>query len=129
MHQQRKTASAEKDCINQLLEAHQDVFQGVGILKGDQVQFHIDHSVPPGEVPGQAANQNEHKHVGGNKALRRIAHHVETIQEMRHFLKGATHYSEMDLSHRFNQIALQPDSCHISTFRIHEGLHVFKVFF
>ena len=35
----------------------------------------------------------------------------------------------MDLSHGFHQIALHPDSCYISTFRTHEGLHRFKVLF
>ena len=39
-----------------------------------------------------------------NKALKRTAHHMETIQEMRHLFKGATHYSEMNLSHGFHQI-------------------------
>ena len=64
-----------------------------------------------------------------NKALKRTAHHVETIQEIQHLLKGATRYSEMDLSHGFHQIALHPDSCYISTFRTHEGLNRFKVLF
>ena len=44
---------AEKECINQLLEAHQDVFQGTGLLKGDQVKFHIDHSVLSVAAPYQ----------------------------------------------------------------------------
>ena len=64
-----------------------------------------------------------------NKALKRTAHHTETIQEIRHLLKGATQYSKMDLSHGFHQIALHPDSHYISTFRTHEGLHRFKVLF
>ena len=64
-----------------------------------------------------------------NKALKRTAHHVKTIQEIRYLLKGATHYSKMNLSHGFHQIALHPDSRYISTFRTHEGLHGFKVLF
>ena len=34
-----------------------------------------------------------------NKALHRTKRHVETIQEIRHKLQGATRFSEMDMGH------------------------------
>jgi hypothetical protein len=64
-----------------------------------------------------------------NKALKRTKRHVETIQEMRHKLKGATRFSEMDMGHGFHQVALAEDSRSMSTFQTHEGLHRFKVLF
>jgi hypothetical protein len=64
-----------------------------------------------------------------NKALKRTKRHVETIQEMRHKLKGATRFSEMDMGHGFHQIALAEDSRSMGTFQTHEGLHRFKVLF
>ena len=43
--------STEQEHITQLLEDHKEVFQGIGLLKGDQVQFHIDPSIPPVRAP------------------------------------------------------------------------------
>ena len=76
-----------------------------------------------------SSNQNEHKQVGGQKDFGKTAHYVEIIQEIWHLLKGVTRYSEMDIGHAFHQIAVHPGSHHISTFRTHEGLHLFKVLF
>ena len=64
-----------------------------------------------------------------NKALKRTKVHIETVTEIRHKLKGATRFSEMDMSHGYHQIKLAEDSRNISTFRTHEGLHRFKVLF
>ena len=65
-----------------------------------------------------------------NKALRQhTSQHIETIEEIRHKLKGATRFSEMDLSHGYHQVSLDEESRHISTFQTHEGLHRFKVLF
>ena len=64
-----------------------------------------------------------------NKAIHRTQRHIETIQEIRHKLKGATRFSEIDLSHGYHQIPLEEESRHISTFQTHEGLHRFKVLF
>lgn len=64
-----------------------------------------------------------------NKAIKRTKTHVETIQEIRHRLKGATRFSDMDMSHGFHQVALAEESRYIATFRTHEGLHRFKVLF
>ena len=64
-----------------------------------------------------------------NKAIHRTQRHIETIQEITHKLKGATRFSEIDLSHGYHQIPLAEKSRHISTFQTHEGLHQFKVLF
>ena len=64
-----------------------------------------------------------------NKALLRTPRHIETVQEIRHKLKGATRFSELDLGHGYHQIPLETDSRYISTFQTHEGLHRFKVLF
>ncbi len=64
-----------------------------------------------------------------NKALHRTKCHVETIQEIRHKLQGATQFSEMDMGHGYHQIALAENSQYIATFQTHEGLHRFKVLF
>ncbi len=64
-----------------------------------------------------------------NTALHRTKRHVETIQEIRHKLQGATRFSEMDVGHGYHQIALAENSRYIGTFQTHEGLHRFKVLF
>ena len=64
-----------------------------------------------------------------NKAILRTQRHIETVQEIRHKLKGATRFSEIDLSHGYHQVPLAEESRHISTFQTHEGLHRFKVLF
>ena len=64
-----------------------------------------------------------------NKALLCTKRHIETVQEIRHKLKGATRFSEMDLGHGYHQIALSEESRYMSTFQTHEGLHRFKVLF
>ena len=64
-----------------------------------------------------------------NKALLRTPQHIETLQEIRHLLKGANRFSEIDLSHGYHQIALDPQSQEISVFQTHEGLHKFCVLF
>ena len=57
----------------------------------------------------------------GNKALHRTKRHVETIQEIRHKLQGATRFSEMGMGHGYHQISLADDSRYIGTFQTHEG--------
>ena len=64
-----------------------------------------------------------------NKALLRTKSHIDTIQEIRHKLRGATRFSELDLGHGYHQVALSEDSREIGTFQTHEGLHRFKVLF
>ena len=64
-----------------------------------------------------------------NKALKRTKQHIETVQEIRHKLTGATRFSELDLGHGYHQIALDDESRYMSTFQTHEGLHRFKVLF
>ena len=64
-----------------------------------------------------------------NHALKSTTQHIETVQEIRHRLKGATRFSEVDLRDAYHQLALNEESRHISTFMTHEGLHRFKVLF
>ena len=43
--------------------------------------------------------------------------------------KGATRFSDLDLSHGFHQVPLHKDSRHINTFQTHKELQFFKVLF
>ena len=118
----------EQARIHQLLKKHQDIFSGIGLLKDDHVNFHIDPTVPPvaaayrpvplayrtklSEHLATLRQQNKIEDVNpddhspwisnvvitekkdkqqirmnidmreANKALKRTAHHVETIQEI-----------------------------------------------
>ena len=163
-----------KDNLDKLLDKHAQVFQGVGLLKDDEVGFHIDPSVEPCAAPyrsiplafreplsahlqflrdqdkiedvpiesdpGWVSNVVITEKKSGslrmnvdmreaNKALHHTPRHVETIQEIRHKLKGAKYFAELDMSHGYHQVSLAEESRHISTFRTHEGLHRFKVLF
>ena len=64
-----------------------------------------------------------------NKALKHTPRHVETVQEMRHRMKNAKYFTEVDMGHAYHQIALADESRSVATFRTHEGLHRFKVLF
>ena len=55
-----------------------------------------------------------------NKAPHRTKRHVETVQEIRHKLQGATRFSEMDMGRGYDQIGLAKDSRCIGTFQTHE---------
>ena len=63
-----------------------------------------------------------------NKALHRTKRHVDTVQEIKQQLEGATRFSEMDMAHGYHQIALANDSRHMSTLQTHEGLYLMVVF-
>ena len=41
----------EHQRINNLLEKHGGVFSGIGLLKNEEIHFHIDPSVPPVAAP------------------------------------------------------------------------------
>ena len=163
-----------KEEIDKLIAQHDKAFQGIGLLKDEKVQFHIDQTVEPSAAPyrpvplayhetlsahlqdlrdmGKIEDVPYNDHTGwisnvvitekkngsirmnidmreANKALRHTPRHVETVQEIRHKLKGAKYFSEMDMGHGYHQISLAEESRHISTFRTHEGLHRFKVLF
>ena len=64
-----------------------------------------------------------------NDAIKSTTQHIETVQEIRHKLEGATRFTEVDLRDAYHQISLDEDSRHISTFMTHEGLHQLKVLF
>ena len=69
------------------------------LRQGDKIQ-HVDSrtqspwtsNVVTTKKERQAANQNEQRHAGANKALRRTAQHVETIQEIQQLFKHTTCY-------------------------------------
>ena len=165
----------ERAQVDELVGRHQQAFEGVGLLEGHEVHFHIDGTVAPVSAPYRAVPLAYHGRLSehleelrkadkvedvpthedspwisnvvitekkghgqirmnvdmreANKALQTTKKHVITVQEMRHKLKGATRFSEMDMKHGFHQIRLAQDSRAISTFRTHEGLHRFKVLF
>ncbi len=178
-------SSEEQQRINRILGQFPEVLKeeeeaGSGLLldkegKIEEVEFHIDPTVPPVSAPfkpipiAYQARLSEHLEQlrksnkiedvdpnskcpwvsnvvitekkaknqirmnvdmrAPNKALSRTKCHVETIQEVRHKLKGATRFSELDLGHGYHQIALTEESRNIATFQTHEGLHRFKVLF
>jgi len=164
-----------KQRMDMIIKKHASVFSGIGLLKGEDVKFHIDRTVPPvadafrGVPLAYQQRLSDHlqvlrdnnkiedvdpsKHHGWqsnvvitekkavnqirmnvdmrnpNTALHSTPQHIETIQEIRHKLEGATRFSEMDLSHGYHQVSLEEGSRDISTFMTHEGLHRFKVLF
>ena len=183
--QKEPITAAEQGRINIIISKFPNVIKnddeaGSGLLlnkagKIEEVEFHIDHTVPPVSAPykpiplAYQARLSEHLQQlrkedkiedvdpntecpwvsnvvitekkaknqirmnvdmrAPNKAISRTKCHIETIQEVRHRLKGATRFSELDLGHGYHQIALKEESRQIATFQTHEGLHRFKVLF
>lgn len=165
----------ERRRIDNVVTRYDEVFKGTGLLKNEEIKFHIDETVAPASAPYRpvplayrdAVSQHleelrqadkiedvdpsedcpwisnvviTHKKQAGqirmnidmqqpNRAIKRTKTHVQTVQEMRHMLKKATRFSELDMKHGFHQVALAEDSRYISTFRTHEGLHRYKVLF
>ena len=61
-----------------------------------------------------------------NKGAKMTKYHITTPQEVRHSIKGAMFYSEMDMRHGFHQVPLDPETSRRSVFQTHEGLHEMK---
>ena len=57
-----------------------------------------------------------------NKAAKREKHLIPTIVDLVADLNGATVFSKLDLSSRYHQLELKPESRHITTFSTHIGL-------
>ena len=57
-----------------------------------------------------------------NKAATREKHLMPTIDDLVADLNDATVFSKLDLSSGYNQLELEPESRHITTFSIHVGL-------
>ena len=58
-----------------------------------------------------------------NPGMKRTKYHVPTPQEIRHDLKEATVFSEMDMGWGFHQLELDETSKNNAIFQTHEGLH------
>ena len=135
----------EQTRVQNIIDKHPSAFSGIGLLKDEEVSFHIDQTVPPVASPYRPVplayqkklsaiedvDPNDHcpwisnvvitekkqkRQIRmnidmreGNKALHRTKRHVETIQEIRHKLPGATRFSEMDMGHGYHQIGLAED--------------------
>ena len=133
----------EQTRVQNIIDKHPSAFSGIGLLKDEEVSFHIDQTVPLVASPYRPVplayrkklsahlqslreenkiedvDPNDHcpwisnvvitekKQKGqirmnidmreANKALHRTKRHIETIQEIRHKLQGATRFSEMDM--------------------------------
>ena len=61
-----------------------------------------------------------------NKGAKMTKYHITTPQEVRHSIKGAKYFSEMDMGHGFHQVPLDPETSRKSVFQTHEGLHRMK---
>ena len=61
-----------------------------------------------------------------NKAVTRERHLMPTIDDLVADLNGATVFSKLDLSSRYHQLKVKPESCHITTFSTHVGLRRYK---
>ena len=58
-----------------------------------------------------------------NPGMKRTKFHVQTPQEIRHELKEATIFSEMDMGWGYHQLPLDEQTKNKSIFQTHEGLH------
>ena len=58
-----------------------------------------------------------------NPGLKRTKFHVQTPQEIRHDLKTAKIFSEMDMGWAYHQFHLDVESSSKATFQTHEGIH------
>jgi len=58
-----------------------------------------------------------------NPGMQRTKFHVQTPQEIRHELKEATVFSEMDMGWGYHQLPLDEATKKKSIFQTHEGIH------
>ena len=61
-----------------------------------------------------------------NPGLKRTKFHVQTPQEIRHELKEATIFSEMDMGWAYHQVPIDEETKEKTIFQTHEGLHQMK---
>ena len=57
-----------------------------------------------------------------NKAIKRERHPSPTIDDLIHYLNGATVFSKLDLRSGYHQLSLAKESRYITTFATHKGL-------
>lgn len=58
-----------------------------------------------------------------NPGMKRTKYHVQTPQEIRHDLKEAKVFTEMDMGWAYHQIEIDEDSKNKAIFQTHEGIH------
>ena len=65
-----------------------------------------------------------------NKAIRRERHSTPTLDELKTLLSGVKVFSKLDLNQGYNQLELDDESRHITTFSTHVGLYRYcRLFF
>ena len=136
-------------------QAYPTLFSGLGKMKDVEVKLHIDErlishtgefrfirertlnracswshpmglsscSCPKGKQSGGVRLCVDMREA--NNAISRERHLMPTLDEVIHDLNGATVFSKLDLNQGYHQLALHPDSWHI-TFSTHVGLYRFK---
>ena len=133
----------------------EDLFGGIGKVKGKVVKLHIDPDVQPkqqpplerlesldiiekvtGPTPWVSPIVVVPKNSGevricvdmreANKAVKREKHLMPTIDNLVADLNGATVFSKLDRSSGYHQLELEPESRHITTFSTHVGLRRYK---
>ena len=61
-----------------------------------------------------------------NEGMKRTKYHVQTPQEIRHELRNAKVFSEMDMGYGYHQMELDEESSRKAIFQTHEGVHRMK---
>ena len=64
-----------------------------------------------------------------NPGMRRTKFHVQTPQEIRHELKEAKIFTEMDMAWAYHQLPIDEETKERSIFQTHEGLHRMEVLY
>ena len=61
-----------------------------------------------------------------NPGMQRTKYHIQTPQEIRHELKEAKIFTEMDMGYGYHQIPIDQDTQKHAVFQTHEGIHRMK---
>ena len=61
-----------------------------------------------------------------NRGIKRTKYHIQTPQEIRHDLKEAKIFSEMDMGHGYHQLLIDEETSKKAIFQTHEGVHRMK---
>jgi hypothetical protein len=61
-----------------------------------------------------------------NEGMSRTKYHIQTAQEIRHELKEATMFSEMDMGWGYHQLEIDQETSERAVFQTHKGLHRMK---
>ncbi|XP_044166850.1 uncharacterized protein K02A2.6-like [Acropora millepora] len=128
----------------------ENLFGGIGKVKGKVVKLHIDPDVQPRQQPHRRIPFHVRQDV--EKELERLENLdiiekvtgpppwvspivvvpkssgqvMPTIDDLVADLNGATVFSKLDLSSGYHQLELEPESRHITTFSTHVGLRRYK---